>query len=98
MDAAHNATAAGTEVYTVAYGSPPTGCASDMFGGSHVFITPCQTLATMATSAHFFYSDFNQSGTYSNCTTSYPSVSLSAIFKTIAVDLTVPRLIPNTTT
>ncbi len=98
VDAGKNATSAGTQVYTIAYGSPTSGCVSDLVAGTHPGITPCQTMATIATSSHFFYSDFNQSGSYSTCTTSYPSVTLSAIFKTIAVDLTVPRLIPITWT
>ncbi len=94
VDAASNFRSDGTKVYTVAYGSPVTGCSTDALAGSHPLITPCQSMAAMATNSHYFYSDFNQSGTYSTCTTSFPTLSLADIFLTIAIDLTTPRLIP----
>ena len=43
--AAKYATSQGTLVYSVAYGSEPTGCASDQNAGSYPNITPCATMA-----------------------------------------------------
>jgi Flp pilus assembly protein TadG len=93
--AAKAATAAGTHVYTVAYGSEPSGCGSDT-SGTYAGITPCQTMEDMASAPQYFFSDYNQSGSNSTCySQSQPVSSLSGIFTQIAGDLTVSRLIPN---
>ena len=96
--AAKAAAVAGTKVYSVAYGSEPTGCASDASAGSYPGITPCNTMANIASAPQYFFSDYNQSGSGSTCVASQPVTSLSGIFKAIAADLSTPRLIPDNTT
>jgi hypothetical protein len=98
ITAAKAATAAGTLVYTVGYGSEPTGCASDAGAGSYPNINPCDTMADMASAPQYFYSDWQQSGSGSTCVSSQPVTALSDIFAAIAADLTEARLIPNNTT
>lgn len=92
--AAQAATAAGTLVYSVAYGSEQTGCATD----TNPAMVPCDTMAGMASAAQYFFSDYFQSGSNSVCVASQPVTSLSGIFTAIAADLTQPRLIPDGTT
>jgi hypothetical protein len=89
--AAQYATSQGTIVYSVAYGSPSTGCTTD----SGSYASPCYTMSKMASSAATFYSDDNQSGTSSNCPAGKSVSSLNTIFNQIAGQLTVARLIPN---
>jgi hypothetical protein len=96
--AAKAATAAGTRVYSVAYGSPSVGCLSDTAAGSYPNISPCNTMASMASAPQYFYSDYKQSGSLSTCTSSQPVTSLSGIFSAIAADLSTPRLIPDSVT
>jgi hypothetical protein len=96
--AAKAATAAGTRVYSVAYGSPSVGCVSDIAAGSYPNISPCNTMASMASAPQYFYSDYKQSGSLSTCTSSQPVTSLSGIFSAIAADLSTPRLIPDSVT
>lgn len=98
VTAAKAATNAGTRVYAVGYGSPPTGCASDANAGSNPNITPCNTMAAMASAPQYFYSDYNQSGSGSTCVASQPVTSLSGIVKAIAADLSTPRLISDSIT
>jgi hypothetical protein len=95
--AAKYASSQGTLVYSVAYGSEPTGCASDQNAGSYPNITPCGTMAEMATASQYFYSDFQKSGSGSVCVAGQPVTSLSDIFTAISADLTTARLIPNNT-
>ncbi|SEG37822.1 Putative Flp pilus-assembly TadE/G-like [Bryocella elongata] len=96
--AAKAATTAGTRVYTVAYGSESSGCSTDT-SGTYAGITPCQAMQDMASAAQYFFSDYNQSGSNSTCYSSaQPVASLAGIFTQIASDLTVSRLIPNSTT
>ena len=90
ITAAQYATAHGTTVYTVAYGSPSSGCTTDS-----VDTSPCSTMQQMASSSATFYSDDNQSGTTSNCPAGKPVSTLNDIFTQIATNLTVSRLIPN---
>lgn len=97
VDAAAYATGHGTTVYTVAYGAEPTGCASDAAGGSHLNISPCNTMQEMASNPHFFYSDYKQTGSNSTCYASQPVTSLNDIFAAIAGDFSSARLIPNNT-
>jgi hypothetical protein len=96
--AAQYASSQGTLVYSVAYGSEPTGCASDVSAGSYPNITPCDTMADMATAPQYFYSDYLQTGSGSVCVASQPVTALSDIFSAIAADLSTARLIPNNTT
>ena len=96
--AAQAATNAGTRVYSVGYGSEPTGCATDAGAGSHPNVNPCDTMADIASAPQFFYSDYNQTGSGSTCVSSQPVTSISGIFKAIAADLSTPRLIPDNTT
>ncbi len=92
--AAKSATSAGTLVYSVAYGSAPTGCSTD----SNPTMVPCSTMSGMASAPQYFFSDYLQSGSNSNCVASQPVTSLNGIFTAIAADLTQPRLIPDGTT
>ena len=99
IDAASFAAAQGTTVYTVAYGSPSSGCTTDQtgqghVGGTHPNISPCNELAAMATHSWNFFSDYKQSGSGSTCVAAQAVTSLNAIFLQIAGDLTVSRLIP----
>jgi Flp pilus assembly protein TadG len=97
ITAAKAATTAGTRVYTVAYGSPSSGCSSDT-SGTYAGISPCTAMQDMASASQYFYSDYNQSGSNSTCYSTSQSVSkLADIFTAIAGDLTVARLIPNNT-
>src|SRR6202046_2248317 len=93
--AAKFATSQGTLVYSVAYGSEPTGCASDQNAGSYPNITPCATMSAMASAPQYFYSDYHQSGSTSTCVAGQPVTLLSGIFTAIAADLSTARLIPN---
>jgi hypothetical protein len=96
--AAQYATNQGTKIYSIAYGSEPSGCASDTSAGSYPNISPCQTMLDIASVPQFFYSDYLQSGSNSNCIAPYqPDTNLSKIFADIANDLTFDRLIPNNT-
>ena len=96
--AADAATAAGTRFYTVAYGSPTSGCSTDT-SGTYPGVSPCQAMADMASTAQNFFSDYLQSGSKSSCYATAQSVTaLSDIFTQIAGDLTYSRLIPNNTT
>ncbi len=96
--AAQAATSAGTRVYSVAYGSPSVGCVTDVAAGSNPNITPCNTMAALASAPQYFFSDYNQSGSGSTCVSSQPVTSLSGIFAAIAADLSTPRLIPDNLT
>ena len=98
VDAASYATAKGTLVFSVAYGSQPSGCSTDANAGSHPNITPCNTMAGMASAPQYFYSDNQQNGQVTSCTASQPYTSLNSIFKAIAAELSQARLIPNNTT
>jgi hypothetical protein len=97
--AAKAATAAGTHVYTVAYGSGSTGCATDTTTAEgYKRVSPCQTMQYMASAPQYFFSDYNQSGSGSTCqSASQPTTAISQIFGQIANDLTVARLIPDNT-
>lgn len=98
--AAQAAAAAHTKVYTVAYGSLTSGCSTDTTTAlGSKGISPCDTLRQIASSPSNFYSDWNQSGSGSNCfSASQPVTDLSQIFSDIAGDLTLSRLIPDGTT
>ena len=94
ITAAQTAAAAGTRVYSVAYGSGATGCASD----TSPTITPCQTMQAIASAPAYFFSDYTATGGSSTCISdSQPVTNLSQIFQVVAADLSIARLIPNGT-
>jgi hypothetical protein len=64
--AARYVTAHGTRVYSVAYGAQSSGCAFDSLEPGRG-ITPCQTMRGIASSPAYFFSDYTQSFTGSNC-------------------------------
>ena len=98
VTAAQYATAQGTRVYSVAYGSPQSGCSTDVNTGAYPNISPCQTMSDMASAQQYFFSDYKQTGSNSTCfSTQQPVTSLSQIFTQIASDLSVGRLIPDNT-
>jgi Flp pilus assembly protein TadG len=112
ITAAQAATAAGTRVYTVAYGAEASGCLSDntacgkgVLGGDCVPTgnklltnTPCTTMQQMASNSSTFFSDYTATGSSGSCiSASRPTTNLNEIFTEIAGDLTVARLIPNGT-
>jgi Flp pilus assembly protein TadG len=95
ITAAQAAAAAGTWVYTVAYGATASGCSTDT--GSNA-ITPCETMEQMASSPSKFFSDYTATGGSSSCiSASRPTTGLNQIFKEIATDFTLARLLPNST-
>jgi len=94
ITAATAATAAGTRVYTVAYGAESTGCSTDSPA-----LTPCQTMQKMASAPQYFFSDYTAAGGTGTCVSAaQPTSNLNQIFTQIAGDLTVARLIPDNTT
>lgn len=95
VTAAQAATAAGTKVYSVAYGAEASGCSTD----TKPAITPCQTMQQMASSSSYFYSDYTATGGSSACiSAAQPITGLNQIFTTILTDLKTVKLIPNNTT
>jgi len=91
VDAANDAKAAGTVIYSVAYDAPTSGgCGRDT-----ARITPCQTMAAIASgSANFFTSS---SGGAGGCTNGANTTGLSAIFQNIGQTFRGTRLVPNNT-
>ncbi len=64
-------------------------------------LTPCVTMENIASSLHYFYSDYLQSGSGTSTTcvdNAHTVVAMSDIFESIATTFTTPRLIPSTTT
>jgi hypothetical protein len=96
VSAAQSATAAGTWVYTIAYGASTSSsgsCSTDT--SSH--IAACTALQDMASNSKFFYSD-NSGGT-GGCNSAAQSASeLVSIFKNIGSSFGSPRLLPDNTT
>ncbi len=111
VTAGQAAAAAGTWVYTVAYGaeasgasSCPTDCTPNSTSCATPTITPCETMEEIAATptggenASRFFSDYTSTGGTSTCVgRSQSDTKLTNIFKDIAGDLTVARLIPNGT-
>ncbi|MFZ0661082.1 MAG: TadG family pilus assembly protein [Acidobacteriaceae bacterium] len=95
VTAAQAATAAGTTVYTVAYGSPDTGCTTDTLANG--IKSPCSSMQQMASSASTFYSDNDQSGVSTDCSSPNSQGDLADIFQNITTQLSTERLIPNST-
>lgn len=86
VTAAQAATAAGTKVYSVAYGAGTSGCSSDDT------YKPCSTMKAIASDSTTFYT------TNTSCNingSANPVTQLPDIFKAITTSLTKPRLIPN---
>ncbi|MFN7998266.1 MAG: Tad domain-containing protein [Bryobacteraceae bacterium] len=95
VTAAQTAAAAGTKVYTVAYGATSSGCSTD----TSPTITPCQTMQQIASSPAYFFSDYTATGGSSSCiSAAQPITGLNQIFQTILTDLLNVKLIPNNTT
>jgi hypothetical protein len=93
IDAANFATLSGTTVYTIAYGSPSSGCSTDNAKQFSSTITPCSTLQLMSS----YYASGDMSHFYSDgsCSSVYDLTNLDGIFKSIQAQLTHARLIPN---
>ena len=104
VTAAHSFT--NTIVYSVAYGSPSTGCSTDQDAAfspdqnasAYPNITPCDAMARMATYSWDFFSDYQSSGSPSTCIAAQAETALSDIFLQIAGDLTEARLVSDNTT
>ena len=110
VEEAQLATAAGTVVYTIGFGSETTGCTTDQTytitglsnggetwpGGAYPK-TPCNAIAAMASNINTFYSD-NSDGCPALSPTNANFTSLAQIFEAIVTGLGKPRLIPNGTT
>jgi hypothetical protein len=88
----------GTWVYSVAYGATSSGCTDS----NSSYKSSCYTMQQIANSlgnypdANKFYSD--QIGAGGCSSAAHPVSTLDQIFKSIAGDLTVARLLPNGTT
>ncbi len=104
ITAAHSFT--NTIVYTIAYGSPSSGCVTDQDAAfspnantsAYPNIQPCNEMAQMATHSWNFFSDYQQSGSNSTCIAAQAETALSSIFLQIAGDMTEARLISDNTT
>ncbi len=111
VQAAQLATAAGTQVYTIGFGSETSGCATDAqyttssgsTNGAEAWPsgpysgTPCNAIAAMASDVNHFYSD-NSGGCPALSPTNANFTSLAQIFQAITNGLSTPRMIPNGTT
>jgi hypothetical protein len=98
ITAAKAATAAGTAVYSIAYGAASSGCSTDT-SGTLKGLSPCTAMMDLASMAANFYSDATASQNKGQCTSpSNPSLSLTGIFKQVATSFTVARLIPDNAT
>ena len=90
--------AAGTTIFSVAYGAASSGCSSDTTG-PYAYYTPCQTMEAIASSPENFFSDSVASQNAGQCiSSSQPTTNLNQIFTQIAGSLTLARLIPDSTT
>jgi hypothetical protein len=96
--AAQAAAAAGTWVYSVAYGAAGSGCqydTTDTADPAYAGITPCQTMGDIASDSTKFYSD----GIGNSACSGANSISnLVSLFTAISADLSQPRLIANNAT
>ncbi len=90
---AQAAAAAGTIIYSVAYGAE---AGTNQCNDTSPTMTPCETMEGIASSPENFFSDYTAKGSDSSCiSASSPTSNLNQIFTEIAQDLTVSRLIPN---
>jgi Flp pilus assembly protein TadG len=106
VTAASQAATAGTRVYTIAYGALNSGCLSDAQYSASITTgggawgagdSPCKAIAAMASSVNYFYSD-DADGCPATTSTNMNFTTLTGMFTAITNNLSVPRLIPNTTT
>jgi hypothetical protein len=111
VQAAQLATAAGTVVYTIGFGSETSGCTTDQTytttagstDGAEAWPsgtypkTPCNAIAAMASNTNTFFSD-NSGGCPALSPANANFTSLAQIFQAIESGLESPRLIPNGTT
>ncbi len=110
VQAAQLASAAGTVVYTVGFGSETSGCTTDgtytitgLSNGGQTWPgglyprTPCNAIAAMASNINTFYSD-NSGGCSALSPANLSFTSLAQIFEAIVDNLSTPRMIPNGTT
>jgi hypothetical protein len=107
VQAAANAAAAGTRVYTIGYGALTSGgCLSDHTysatvagGGGNWGASdqPCAAIAAMASDPHYFYSDQGQ-GCVSADNSGASVSNITGAYNAIISGLTNPVLIPNSTT
>jgi Flp pilus assembly protein TadG len=109
IDAARSAAAAGTWVYSIAYGADnATGdCTSDttaIASGISVPLSSCVEMANIANSlGHLpdltkFYSNGNSGADCTNALATNTINNLVSLFSNLSTNLTEPRLIPNNTT
>ncbi len=93
IDVATAAKAAGTKIYVVGYGVASGGCGTDSG------VTACSALRSIASSDQNFFVDTSSVACpgATSVTMNGKTNSLSAIFSAIVGDLTLPRLLPNTT-
>jgi len=104
VTAANSIKAAGTTIYSIAYGSPTTGCTTDTGN----YASPCYSMQQMAgnqanpslgASSPYFYSDDSSTG---NCKSTANgdiggtgAAALTSIFGSVLSSIGPPRLIPN---
>jgi Flp pilus assembly protein TadG len=89
-----------TTVFTISYGSPSSGCATDTSNAAGINLkglTPCKALLQMASSADDFFTDADSSNPTACTGSSTGSLSTSQIFQTIWLYHTSARLQPNST-
>ena len=100
ITAAQTATAAGTWVYAIAYGSPtgatPSSCSTDT--GTGKAISACTTMADIASDATKFYSDGQGKSGACQSPSNSTITSLVQILGNIAQSLAAPRILPEDTT
>ena len=92
-----------TTVYTIAYGSPSSGCASDVKSKTNpagTGITPCQTLQQMSSGWSTgdysnFFTDATATGSGGCNSPVYSTLSLNQIFTALTNSLGRARLIPS---
>ena len=93
ISAAQAAAAAGTWVYSLAYGAP-TGQTPSSCSTNSPAISACQTMQKIASDPSKFYSDLQNAK--NGCSAGVQSISdLVSVFKSVAVSLLPPRLLSN---
>ena len=94
IDIATAAKAMGTKIYVVGYGVASGGCSTDSGG-----MTACAALRAIASSDQTFFVDTSSTHCAGATSVTYngKTNSLQGIFTQIVGDLTLPRLLPNTT-
>jgi Flp pilus assembly protein TadG len=92
--AAQSATAAGTWVYSIAYGASTSSTGSCSTDNPH--ISACAAMQSIASDPAKFYSD--SMGATGGCPSQNPYNELVSIFKNVGQTLQAPRLLPDNTT